>query len=63
MERNDKPTARTVSVPEAGAALGLGRGAAYEAERRGEIFALKFGRLKRVPLAWLERVLAGEDRR
>jgi excisionase family DNA binding protein len=49
-----------VSVPEAGRVLGLGRNAAYEAVKRGEIPVLRFGKLLKVPTAWLERVLRGE---
>lgn len=48
---------QTVTVPEAGRALGLTRHHAYEAAKRGEIPTLQFGRLKRVPRAWLERTL------
>ena len=48
---------RTVSVPEAGKWLGIGRNAAYEAARRGEIPTIKIGRLLRVPVAALERKL------
>jgi len=37
------------SVPEAGRLLGLGRNAAYEAARRGDIPTIRMGRLLRVP--------------
>ena len=47
----------TTTVPFAGKALGLGRNASYDAARRGEIPILKFGRLKRVPTAWLKKQL------
>jgi excisionase family DNA binding protein len=50
---------RTVSVPEAAKVLGIGRHAAYEAVKRGEIAVIRLGRLLRVPLAWLERKLEG----
>jgi excisionase family DNA binding protein len=40
---------RTISVPQAGKWLGVGRNAAYEAARRGEIPTIKIGRLLRVP--------------
>lgn len=50
----------TTSVPEAGRMLGIGRNAAYEAVKRGEIPSLRFGKLLRVPLAVLERMLRGE---
>jgi excisionase family DNA binding protein len=54
---------RTISVPEAGRWLGLGRNASYEAARRGDIPTIKIGRLLRVPLVALERKLeeAGRD--
>ena len=48
----------TISVPEAGRDyLGLGKNAAYEAARRGEIPVLKFGGKLRVPVVALERLL------
>jgi excisionase family DNA binding protein len=48
---------RTVSVPEAGRLLGIGRNAAYEAARRGDIPTIRIGRLLRVPVVALERKL------
>lgn len=55
----------TTSVPEAGRALKLSRNASYQAASRGEIPTLQMGRMKRVPTAWLRRVLqlppAGSD--
>jgi excisionase family DNA binding protein len=48
---------RTMSVPEAGRWLGLGRNASYEAARRGDIPTIKIGRLIRVPVVALERKL------
>ena len=55
---------KTLSVPEAGEWLGIGRNAAYEAARRGEIPTIKIGRLLRVPVVALERKLeeTGERR-
>jgi len=47
----------TISVPQAGRRLGLGKNAAYEAARRGELPILRFGRKLRVPLVALERLL------
>jgi excisionase family DNA binding protein len=47
----------TYSVPEAGRILGIGRDAAYEAARRGEIPLLQIGRLKRVPKLAFHRML------
>jgi excisionase family DNA binding protein len=49
---------RTISVPEAGRWLGIGRNAAYDAARRGEIPTIRIGRLLRVPVVALERMLA-----
>ena len=46
-----------LSVPEAGALLGLTRNASYEAAARGEIPTLRFGRKLRVPRMALERML------
>jgi excisionase family DNA binding protein len=61
----DRPL--TCSVPEAGKILGLGRDAAYRAAQTGEIPIIRIGRLVRVPLAALERLLdeagAAADRR
>jgi excisionase family DNA binding protein len=48
----------TISVPEAGRRLGLGKNASYEAARRGELPILRFGRKLRVPNVALERMLS-----
>jgi excisionase family DNA binding protein len=53
----------TISVPEAASRyFGLGRNSAYAAAARGEIPTIKIGRLLRVPVRALERMLdrAGE---
>ena len=48
----------TLSVPEAGLRyFGLSRNAAYDAAARGEIPVVKIGRLLRVPVRALERML------
>lgn len=47
----------TCSVPEAGRILGLSRNTAYEAAHKGEIPVIRIGRLFRVPIAALERML------
>jgi excisionase family DNA binding protein len=52
-----EPECRTVSVPEAGRWLGIGRNASYEAARRGDIPTIRIGRLLRVPVVALERKL------
>ena len=49
---------KTMSVPEAGRRyFDLGRNAAYEAARRGDIPTIKIGRLLRVPIMALDRKL------
>jgi Helix-turn-helix domain len=55
----------TISVPEAGKKyFGLSRNASYEAAARGEIPTIKIGRLLKVPVVALDRMLehAGTDR-
>jgi hypothetical protein len=48
----------TISVPEAGRRyFGLSRNGAYDAAARGEIPTIKIGRLLRVPVRALERML------
>ena len=53
---DEKP--RTMSVPEAGRWLGIGRNASYEAARRGDLPVIRIGRLLRVPVVALERKLS-----
>ena len=56
-----KPSAATMTVEEAGHLLGIGRGLAYEAARRGELPVIRLGRRLLVPRAALLRLLeAGE---
>jgi excisionase family DNA binding protein len=53
-----KDTELTISVPEAGRRyFGLSRNASYAAADRGEIPALRIGRLLRVPVRALEHML------
>jgi excisionase family DNA binding protein len=52
-------TRRTLTVPEAGKILGLGRNGSYDAAKRGDIPTIKIGRRIFVPVAALERMLAG----
>lgn len=48
----------TLSVPEAGKRyFELGRNASYDAAKRGEIPTVKIGRLLRVPIRALDRML------
>lgn len=50
-------TVLTMSVPGAGAVVGLNRNASYSAADRGEIPTIRFGRLLRVPkVAWRRRL-------
>jgi hypothetical protein len=58
-------TEKTLSVPEAGRRyFDLARGASYGAAKRGDIPTIKIGRLLRVPVRALERMLdnAGGER-
>jgi hypothetical protein len=62
MTENPQPVL-TISVPEAGKRyFGLCRNAAYGAAARGEIPTIKIGRLLRVPVRALERMLERADR-
>lgn len=47
----------TYSIEEAAKVLGIGRTAAYEAARQGQIPILQIGGRKLVPVAALERML------
>jgi hypothetical protein len=54
----------TISVPEAGKRLaGLSRNGSYDAAARGDIPCIRIGRLIRVPLRAIEKMLdrAGEQ--
>jgi hypothetical protein len=51
-------TPLTISVPEAGKRyFGLCRNSSYDAAKRGQIPTIKIGRLLRVPVRALERML------
>jgi hypothetical protein len=51
-------TDRTLSVPEAGKRyFGLGRDGSYRAAERGDIPVIRIGRLLRVPVRAMERLL------
>jgi hypothetical protein len=51
-------SARTISVPLAGARyLGLSRGASYQAAANGLIPTIRVGRLLKVPIVAMERLL------
>jgi hypothetical protein len=48
----------TMSVPEAGwKYLGLSKNGSYDAANRGEIPTIKIGKLRRVPIRAMERML------
>ena len=52
---------KTMSVPEAGRVyFNVGKNAAYEAAKRGEIPTIKIGGLLRVPIVQMERILNGD---
>jgi excisionase family DNA binding protein len=48
---------KTLSIPEAGKVLGIGRSAAYEAARTGQLPIIQIGQHMLVPIAALERML------
>ena len=48
----------TISVERAGQLLGISRGSAYEAVRRGEVPSIRIGRRVVVPTAALLRLLS-----
>jgi len=52
-------TCKVWTVPEAGAQLGLGRNASYEAAKRGDIPTIRLGKLLRVPKVAFDRLIAG----
>jgi hypothetical protein len=49
-----------MTVPEAGAKLGLSREASYAAAKRGDIPTISIGKLKKVPVVRFNRLLSGE---
>ena len=53
----------TISVPEAGKRyFGLSRNGSYDAAGRGEIPTIRIGRLLRVPVRLMERMLDQADK-
>jgi excisionase family DNA binding protein len=54
---------RTLTILEAAKLLGIGRGSAYEAARRGELPAVRLGRRLVVPRARLEEMLGERGER
>ena len=59
METIQSDTALTLSVTETAQRLRISRGAAYNAVTAGEIPSVRIGRRVLVPVAALERMLAG----
>jgi excisionase family DNA binding protein len=53
----------TYTIAEAARLLGVSRGTAYEAARRGQLPVVPIGRRLLVPKARLEDLLAGSERR
>ena len=61
MADDNKPL--TMTVPEAGKKyFGLSRDGSYRAAARGEIPTIRIGRLLRVPVRAMERLLDGVER-
>jgi excisionase family DNA binding protein len=54
-----EPETETVDVPTACKILGIGRQAGYAGVRSGEIPSIRVGRLVKVPLPALRRMLKG----
>jgi hypothetical protein len=50
-----EPERLAISVPEAGASIGLGRSAAYEAAKRGDIPTVPYGKRLLVPIKKFRR--------
>jgi excisionase family DNA binding protein len=55
--RDDEDKSLVYEVPEAGALLGLGKNASYEAAKRGDIPTIRIGKLLKVPKAAFHRLL------
>lgn len=60
MKKQRKLIRETLTVPEAGQRLGIGRNQAYEAAKRGEIPTIRIGSRILVPTAALDRLLSGQ---
>ena len=54
-------TRLTMTVSEAASVLGIGKNAAYEGVRRGEIPSIRIGKRILVPVAALEKKLLGGE--
>jgi hypothetical protein len=64
MAHDSHDAAKTLSVPEAGKRyFGLSRGSSYAAAANGEIPTIRVGRLLKVPVIAMEKLLEGAGRR
>ena len=54
-----KEFSRTMTVEEAARELGIGRNAAYDAARTGQLPSIRIGKRILIPRAALDRMLAG----
>lgn len=63
MSKRESGDRVVMTVPEAGAKLGLGRSAAYEAAARGDLPVVKVGRALRVPIVAFDRMLSEAGRK
>lgn len=61
MHKRQHENSLTMSVESAAQLLGISRGLAYEMVHQGKIPALRFGRVIRVPVCALERLLEGRE--
>jgi excisionase family DNA binding protein len=59
MDTNTHQNRKTHTVEEAAQVLGIGRNAAYDAAKRGELPTIRIGRRLLVPSAALDRLLEG----
>jgi len=57
LKNEQKPERQAIKLDEVAKRLGVSRGSAYAAARRGEIPTIRIGRLLLVPIAALERML------
>jgi excisionase family DNA binding protein len=62
MDTTKPETRKTITIEEAAVLLGIGRGTAYEAARRGELPTLRIGRRLLVPVAALDALLNAPTR-
>ncbi len=59
-ETENPVVCETYTIPETGTVLGIGRNAAYQAAKTGQIPTIRFGRRLIVPKPWLRRLLEGD---